>query len=258
MATRGGLAARLQALEDDIKFIRENALIIGEDSLREFAQQIKKFVDRVEQNIKESINETEACVEEMGRDCVKKAELQTYLDEKVKEAVEKIVKKSEVEEDKPERGLYLTGVGKLRERLDLSPEDPCDVVHTTLHSVGSASFYTKIVPVFTSTKLRKDVDQVIVYFSSVYHRKYASAELRRLFAREKISKVSLRDLFEKRDVELAKKMTRVGFQLKQEAKICRFRVSNISGVPVLFCAGQDRKYNEMDKRTLKAKLDSMN
>jgi len=165
---------------------------------------------------------------------------------------------TDVEEDRPERGLYLTGVGRLREILDSSSEDPCDVVHTALHRVGSASFYTKIVPVFPSSKLRKDVDQVIVYFSSVYHRKYASAELRRFFAREKILRVSLRDLFEKSDVELAKKMTKLGFQLKQEAKICRFRVSNVRGVPILFCAGQDRKYSEMDKRTMQAKLDAMN
>jgi len=261
MATRGGLAARLQALEDDIKFIRENALIIGdgEDSLlREFAKQIKTFVDRVEENIKKSVHETEACVEEMGRDYVKKADLQAYLDEKIKEAVEKIVKNTDVEEDRPERGLYLTGVGRLREVLDSSSEDPCDVVHTALHRVGSASFYTKIVPVFPSSKLRKDVDQVIVYFSSVYHRKYASAELRRFFAREKILRVSLRDLFEKSDIDLAKRMTKLGFQLKQEAKICRFRVSNFRGVPTLFLAGQDRKYSEMDKRTMQAKLDAMN
>jgi len=260
---RGGLVARLQALEDDIKYIRVNALMIGdgEDSiLHAFAKQIKEFVEKVEDNIKKSVNETEACVEEMGRDYVKKADLQAYLDEKIKEAVEKIVKSTNtnVEEDRPERGLYLTGVGRLREVLDSSSEDPCDVVHTALHRVGSAAFYTKIVPVFSSTKLRKDVDQVIVYFSSVYHRKYASAELRRFFAREKILRVSLRDLFEKSDIDLAKRMTKLGFQLKQEAKICRFRVSNFRGVPTLFLAGQDRKYSEMDKRTMQAKLDAMN
>jgi len=52
-------------------------------------------------------------VEEMGPDFVKKADLQNYLDNQTKAAVEKIVKKAETEDDRPERGLHLTGIGRL-------------------------------------------------------------------------------------------------------------------------------------------------
>jgi len=137
-------------------------------------------------------------------------------------------------------------------------DDPCDVVHTKLHRFGSATYYMKIVPILPSSKIRKDTDKAIVYFSSIYHQKYAAAELRKHFAREKLMKVSVRDLFERRDVELTKRMMRLGFQLKQDGTICRFRVANIRGTPSFLCTGQDCKYSEMDQRILQAKLDSMN
>jgi len=258
---RGALQYRLQAIEQDLKTIKDESIVIGNnnfnklcDSIDELLAEMKKELDET----KDALTETEACVEEMGRDYVKKADLQSYLDDQIKEAVKKIVKKADFEEDdQPERGLYLTGIGRLREALVPPPEDPCDVVHTILHSVGSSAYYTKIVPILPASKIRKETDQAIIYFSSVYHRRYAAAELRKRFAKEKMTSVSIRDLFEKRDVELAKKMTRLGFQMKLERTICRFRVANIRGVPVLLCAGQDRKYSEMNQKTLQSKLDSM-
>jgi len=257
---RKGLQSRLFEIEADIKNIKETALFPQSKKMRELVDILWGAIKEIREELS-SVNDvlcqTEACFEEMGRDFVKKADLQSYLDDKIREAVEKIVTRNDEPEDRPERGLFLKGVGKLREKLDSSYDDPCDVVHTVLHKVGSAAFYTKIVPILPPTKIRKDSDQAIIYFSSVYHRKYASAELRRFLAREKITSVGLRDLFEKKDVELAKKMTRIGFQMRQEGTICRFRVANIRGAPVLFTAGQDRKYSEIEKKMLQAKLDSM-
>jgi len=89
-----------------------------------------------------------------------------------------------------------------------------------------------------------------MYFSSSLDQKYASVELRRHFAREKITKTSVRDIFEQKGVELAKKMTRLGFQMKRDRTICKFCVSNIHGSPAFFYAGQDQRYSEMDQRTL--------
>jgi len=258
---RGALQSRLQTIEQDLKNIKDESIMIGNDNFKKLCETFDELLAVVKKELdetKDALTVTEACVEEMGRDFVKKADLQAYLDDQIKEAVNRIVKtKPEAEDDRPERGLYLTGIGRLRETLVPPPEDPCDVVHTILHRIGSSAYYTKIVPVLPASKIRKDTDQAIIYFSSVYHRKYAAAELRRHFAKERMTSVSIRDLFEKTDVELAKKMTRLGFQMKLERTICRFRVANIRGVPVLLCAGQDRKYSEMDKKTLQAKLDSM-
>jgi len=258
---RGALQSRLQTIEQDLKNIKEESIMIGNDNFNKLCDTFDELLAVVKKDLdetKDALTVTEACVEEMGRDFVKKTDLQAYLDDRIKEAVNKILKKKPVEEDdQPERGLYLTGIGRLRETLVPPPEDPCDVVHTILHRIGSSAYYTKIVPVLPASKIRKDTDQAIIYFTSVYHRKYAAAELRRHFAKERMTSVSVRDLFEKTDVELAKRMTRLGFQMKLERTICRFRVANIRGVPVLLCAGQDRKYSEMDKRTLQARLDSM-
>jgi len=258
---RGALQFRLQTIEQDLKNIKDESIMIGNENFKKLCDTFDELLAEVKKELdetKDALTVTEACVEEMGRDFVKKADLQAYLDDQIKEAVNKILKKKPVEEDdRPERGLYLTGIGRLRETLVPPPEDPCDVVHTILHRIGSSAYYTKIVPVLPASKIRKDTDQAIIYFTSVYHRKYAAAELRRHFAKERMTSVSVRDLFEKIDVELAKRMTRLGFQMKLERTICRFRVANIRGVPVLLCAGQDRKYSEMDKRSLQARLDSM-
>jgi len=258
---RGALQSRLQTIEQDLGQIKEKALMVDNENFQKLCDTIETLIAEVKKELdetKDALTVTEACVEEMGRDFVKKADLQAYLDDQIKEAVNKILKKKpEAEDDRPERGLYLTGIGRLREMLVPPPEDPCDVVHTILHRIGSSAYYTKIVPVLPASKIRKDADQAIIYFSSVYHRKYAAAELRRHFAKERMTSVSIRDLFEKIDVELAKKMTRLGFQMKLERTICRFRVANVRGVPILLCAGQDRKYIEMNQKTLQAKLDSM-
>jgi len=258
---RGPLQSRLQTIEEELTAIKKDAIIVGNKNFEKLVEELNGLFAELRKELDETkdvLTVTEACVEEMGRDFVKKADLQAYLDDQIKEAVKKIVKTKPLEEDdRPEKGLYLTGIGKLRDTLVPPPEDPCDVVHTILHRVGSSAYYTKIVPVLPASKIRKDTDQAIIYFTSVYHRKYAAAELRRYFAKERMTSVSVRDLFEKSDVELAKKMTRLGFQMRLERTICRFRVSNLRGVPVLLCAGQDRKYSEMDKRSLQAKLDSM-
>jgi len=59
------------------------------DMIEMLIAEVKKGLDET----KDALSETEACVEEIGWDFVKKAELQSHLDEQIKAAVEKIVKK---------------------------------------------------------------------------------------------------------------------------------------------------------------------
>jgi len=155
--------------------------MVDSENLNNLVKVIEKIIAEVKKDLsetKDALTETEACVEEMGQDFVKKSELQNYLDVQIKAAVEKIVvKNTEDEGERPERGLYLIGIGRLREGLVPPPEGPCDVVHTILHHVGLSAYYTKIVPILPTSKIRKDTDQAIVYFSKRSHQKYAAAEL---------------------------------------------------------------------------------
>jgi len=117
MATRG-LQSRLQTIEEDLKNIKENALMVESKNLSNLVEVIEKVISEVKKDLneaKKSLAETEACVEEMVQDFVKKSDLQNYLDDQIKQAVERIVKKSETEDDRPERGLYT--VSKTREFL---------------------------------------------------------------------------------------------------------------------------------------------
>jgi len=168
----GGLQSRLQTIEKDLRNIKEKALMIDSENINNLVKVIEKVIAEVKKDLnktKDHLAETKACVEEMGRDFVKKAELQSYLDDQIKEEVGKIVKKSETEDNRPERGLYLTGIGRLLECITSPQEDPCDVVHTILHSVGSLAYYKKIIPILPPSKIRKDTDQTRVYFSSSCH-----------------------------------------------------------------------------------------
>jgi len=116
MAVRGNLQSRLQTLEQDLKHIKDESIMIGNDNFKKLCETLDELLAVVKKDLdetKDALSETEACVEEMGRDYVKKADLQAYLDDQIKEAVNKIVKKTEAEDDRPERGLYLTGIGRL-------------------------------------------------------------------------------------------------------------------------------------------------
>ncbi|MBM3938837.1 MAG: hypothetical protein FJ333_09340 [Sphingomonadales bacterium] len=114
----GGLQSRLQTIEKDLRNINEKALFVESENLKRLVDAIEKIIAKVRDDLnktKDALTVTEACVEEIGRDFVKKADLQAYLDDQIKEAVNKIVQKMkpEAEDDRPERGLYLTGIGRL-------------------------------------------------------------------------------------------------------------------------------------------------
>ncbi|MBM3939104.1 MAG: hypothetical protein FJ333_10710, partial [Sphingomonadales bacterium] len=100
MATRGTLQSRLQAIEQELRNINEKALMVESENLKKLVDVIEKVIAEVRNDLnetKDALTETEACVEEMGQDFVKKAALQNYLDDQIKAAVNKIVKKTETE-----------------------------------------------------------------------------------------------------------------------------------------------------------------
>jgi len=95
METRGTLQSRLQTIEQDLRNIKEKALMVDSENLRNLVEVIETVIAGVKKDLNKTrdvLSETEACVEEMGRDFMKKAELQSHLDEQIKAAVEKIVK----------------------------------------------------------------------------------------------------------------------------------------------------------------------
>jgi len=101
METRGTLQSRLQTIEQDLRNIKEKALMADSENLNNLVEVIEKVIAEVKKDLnktKDALTETEACVEEMGRDFVKKSELQSYLDVQIKAAVKNI----ENEGDRPE------------------------------------------------------------------------------------------------------------------------------------------------------------
>jgi len=126
METRGPLQSRLQTIEQELRQIKEKSLMVDNKNFQKLCDMIETLIAEVKKDLdetKDALSETEACVEEMGQDFVKKAGLQSHLDKQIKAAVEKIVKIVEDGDDQPERGLYLTGVGRLRESLVSPPDD---------------------------------------------------------------------------------------------------------------------------------------
>jgi len=160
-----------------------------------------------------------------------KEELQAYLDEKIKTEVENICSKtleeSALNVDSAETGIFVTGVRKMRKVVKASSNsDPCDVLHAALEKVGVSAYYTKIVPASSANLRRSEADRVFIYFTSAYHRRYASGELRKAFAFENVRGVSIRDVFEKTALAEARQFVNGGFFLKKTEVIDRFHVIN--------------------------------
>jgi len=151
-----------------------------------------------------------------------------------------------------ETGLFITGLKTLRKMLKMKEdEDPCDVIHLTLKNVEAASYYTKIVPILSSaSKRRCDADSAIVYFTSVFHRRWTSGQLRRMLAKQNAKLVGVRDVFEKSLMEESRSLTRIGFHLKAACAIDRFRVVNSRNIPVLMVAKGREQYKEIAKEIL--------
>jgi len=192
-----------------------------------------------------------------------KEDLQAYLEEKIKAAVEKICAKTLEEspknaDDSAETGIFITGLKKMRETLKMEKNvDPCDIVHAVLEKVGVSAYYTKIAPVFPTNLRRKDADRAFIYFSSPYHRRFAAGELRKALATEKVIGVSIRDVFEKTSLAEARQLVNVGFYLKKGNVIDRFRVVNFRNTPKLLTAKGLSRYAEISSEALKNAVEEL-
>jgi len=130
-------------------------------------------------------------------------------------------------------------------------EDPCDVIHLALKNVEAAPYYTKVVPILSSvSKRRCDAVSAIVYFTSAFHKRWASGELRRMLAKQNAKSIGIRDVFEKNLMEESRNLTRVGFHLKAAGATDRFRVVNKKNLPVLLVAKKGERYQEIAKELL--------
>jgi len=75
MDTRGTLQSRLQTIEQDLRNIKEKALMVDSENLNNLVGVIEKVIEEVKKDLnktKDALSKTEAFVEEMGQDFVKK------------------------------------------------------------------------------------------------------------------------------------------------------------------------------------------
>jgi len=240
---------RFKALEEEIRAREDPTPKL--DALKSAVVELQgEDIPGITQELEEVNTKIEAGEKKM------KEELQAYLDEKIKTAVEKICAKTLEESpknaDSAETGIFITGLKKMRETLKMEKNsDPCDTVHAVLEKVGVSAYYTKIAPVFPPNLRRKDADRAFIYFSSPYHRRFASGELRKALATEKVIGVSIRDVFEKTSLAEARQLVNVGFYLKKGNVIDRFRVVNFRNTPKLLTAKGLSRYAEISCEALK-------
>ena len=265
---------RFKAIEEELKSREEQTPKI--DALRNAVVEIQE--EDIPSLVKE-VEEITAAIE--AGEKKRKEELQAYLDAEIKKAVAKIVEKTPAAEttnaDSAENGLYITGLKSLREKLQLEKNadsaetglyisglkkmrevlqedvnaDPCDIVHAALQQVGVSAYYTKIVPVFAAKSGRKDADRAFVYFTSVYHKRLATGELRKALARDGVIGVGIRDVYTKESVPEARELFGIGLQLKRENRINKFRVVNEKNVPKLMTAKGVERYAEIPGELLR-------
>jgi len=184
------------------------------------------------------------------------------LDKEIKKAVEEITKNTKISEstsnDPAETGLFITGLKKLREIVKSSEEDPCDVVHTVLQNVGASSYYMKIVAVFPANQRRREADKAIVYFTSVYHRRWTSGQLRLMLVKQGLREISIRDVFPRSLLESSRLLTKVGFHLRRAQAIDQFCVVNDKNMPKLLVSKGRERYSKILGELLETSINALN
>jgi len=126
-----------------------------------------------------------------------------------------------------------------REALD---GDITSVVHNILQKVGSSAYYTEVIALHPKMSPQNSANVVIIHFQSTYHKRYASAEIQKFWAKEKYTGVCLRDLFLAKDVLTSRDLTSKGFELKKRGVITKFRVENIKETPTIYVAKRGEAY----------------
>jgi len=227
---------RFKALEEEIRAREDPTPKL--DALKSAVVELQgEDIPGITQELEEVNTKIEAGEKKM------KEELQAYLDEKIKTAVEKICAKTLEESsrnaDSAETGIFITGLKKMRETPKMEKNsDPCDAVHALLEKVGVSAYpYTKIVPVFPLNLKRKDADRPFIYLSSL--------------ATENVISVSIRDVVEKTSLAEARQLVNVGFYLQKGNIIDRFRVVNFRNAPKLLTAKGLSRYAEISCEVLK-------
>jgi len=129
--------------------------------------------------------------------------------------------------------------------------DPCDVLHAALEKVGVYAHYKEITPISSANSRREDADRAFIYFTSAYHRRLASGELRKALAVEKTTGVLIRDVFEKTSLAEAHHLANVGFYWKRTDAIEKFRVIIFCNKPKLLTAKGSKRYVEISFKLLK-------
>jgi len=257
------LLSKFERMDKRLKVI-ENEFRAKEDptpKLEEIRNAIIEIREEDLPGITKELEETNTKIDTMEKKT--KEELQAYLDEEIKKAVEEITTNTKTTEstsnDPAETGLFITGLKKLREIVKSGEEeDPCDVVHTVLQNVGASSYYTKIVAVFPANQRRREADKAIVYFTSVYHRRWTSGQLRLMLAKQGLKEISIRDVFPRSSLESSRLLTKVGFHLRRAQAIDRFRVVNDKNTPKLLVSKGRERYSEISGELLETSINALN
>jgi hypothetical protein len=138
--------------------------------------------------------------------------------------------------DNCETGIFVSGIQNFMEMFEMRPTtDPVAVAGRIMHEIGS---YGAINRVYVADKAvdrkeRYKARAVIIYFNTLFHKRQAVIELKRLLQANPGLRATVSDVFPATETPRALALTRYAAEKRQDKSMTRTRVINKNGCAVL-------------------------
>ncbi len=164
------------------------------------------------------------------------------------------------EADTCETGLFISGIQELRAFFGLPEDmDPTRVAGKLMDVVGSyyAIHRIYIADRSVDNSTRKNAKAVIIYLTSVYHKKETVIRIKKLLEEHRVARVAVNDCYPLSETPKALALNRLAYEKRQDKSMTRTRVINKKGQAVLQASasrGQPYKDVQVSEETLRPYL----
>ena len=138
--------------------------------------------------------------------------------------------------DNCETGIFVSGIQNFMEMFEMRPTtDPVAVAGRIMHEIGSYGAINRVYVADRAVdrKERYKARAVIIYFNTLFHKRQAVVELKRLLQANPGLRATVSDVFPATETPRALALTRYAAEKRQDKSMTRTRVINKNGCAVL-------------------------
>ncbi len=150
--------------------------------------------------------------------------------------------------DNCETGIFVSGIQNFMEMFGMRPTtDPVAVAGRIMHEIGSYGAINRVYVADRAVdrKERYKARAVIIYFNTLFHKRQAVIELKRLLQANPGLRATVSDVFPSTETPRALALTRYAAEKRQDKSMTRTRVINKNGSAVLqHTEGTSKEYKD--------------